>query len=177
MDVLMKYHKDMHGKEVIDTSGNVLGKVKDIEWDESTKQIKLFSVGTGGIMEMLGRGETKILPFDIIDAIGEKILIKTVPSEITEERSSEFNDISRDKNDSMIKEVPAVKKSSNVKDSSIVTHTSRIKDVSKLNIAKIKGFNKGKETKKAEDKEKVDDNLNLNEVEDTIENFRIRNSF
>ena len=97
MDVLMKYHKDMHGKEVIDTSGNVLGKVKDIEWDESTKQIKLFSVGTGGIMEMLGRGETKILPFDIIDAIGEKILIKTEPSEMTEEGSSDLND-SQDKN-------------------------------------------------------------------------------
>ena len=77
----------------------------------------------------------------------------------------------------MIKEVPAVKNSSNTKDSSIVTHTSRIKDVSKLNIAKIKGFNKGNETKKADDKEKVDENLNLNEVEDTIENFRIRNSF
>ena len=49
----------MHGKEVIDTSGNVIGKVKDISWDESTKQLKFFEIGTGGIMEMLGRGDKK----------------------------------------------------------------------------------------------------------------------
>ena len=76
MDVLMKYNKDMRGKEVIDGYGNVLGKVTDIEWNESTRQLKNFEIGNGGFMEMLGRGDKKILSFDIVDAIGEKNINK-----------------------------------------------------------------------------------------------------
>jgi sporulation protein YlmC with PRC-barrel domain len=128
MDVLMKYHKDMHGKEVIDSCGNVLGKVKDIAWDESTKEIKFFEIGTGGIMEMIGRGDKKILPFDIIDSIGEKILINTE----TTEPMKEYN--------------------SKVKDSSKVTHTSRIKDISKLKAKK-----NVEDIKKADDTMNMDD--------------------
>jgi sporulation protein YlmC with PRC-barrel domain len=165
MDVLMKYHKDMHGKEVIDSYGNVLGKVKDIAWDESTKEIKFFEIGTGGIMEMLGRGDKKILPFDIIDSIGEKILINTE----TTEPMKEYN--SRVKYNSKVKDISVVDNSSKVKDSSMVTHTSRIKDISKLNISKLKA------KKNVEDIKKADDTMNMDDIEDTIEDFRIRNSF
>ena len=98
MDVLMKYNKDMRGKEVIDGYGNVLGKVTDIEWDESTRQLKNFEIGNGGFMEMLGRGDKKILSFDIVDAIGEKILIKTGATEPVKEDISKVKNISRVKN-------------------------------------------------------------------------------
>lgn len=171
MDVLMKYHKDMHGKEVIDSYGNVLGKVKDIAWDESTKEIKFFEIGTGGIMEMLGRGDKKILPFDIIDSIGEKILINTETTEPMKEYNSKVKDIPRVKDNSKVKDISVVDNSSKVKDSSMVTHTSRIKDISKLNISKLKA------KKNVEDIKKADDTMNMDDIEDTIEDFRIRNSF
>jgi sporulation protein YlmC with PRC-barrel domain len=160
MDVLMKYHKDMHEKEVIDSYGNVLGKVKDIAWDESTKEIKFFEIGTGGIMEMIGRGDKKILPFDIIDSIGEKILINTETTEPMKEYNSKVKDIPR------VKDISVVDNSSKVKDSSKVTHTSRIKDISKL-----------KAKKNVEDIKKADDTMNMDDIEDTIEDFRIRNGF
>ncbi len=197
MDVLMKYNKDMRGKEVIDGYGNVLGKVTDIEWDESTRQLKNFEIGNGGFMEMLGRGDKKILSFDIVDAIGEKILIKTGATEPVKEDISKVKNISRVKDSSKAKVIPTVENTSNAKviptvennpkakDSSIVTHTSRIKDISKFNISKIKDISKvknfthSKDTKNVEDIEKADedDNLNIDDIEDKIEDFRIRNSF
>lgn len=168
MDVLLNYHKDMHGKEVIDTSGNVIGKVKDISWNEETKEIKFFEVGSSGIMDIFGRGESKILPFDMISTIGEKILIKSEPNEISKEDN------------------PKVVSSSGVEDNSKVTRSSRIKDISKVkdsskfsiskvkDISKNKGFSMNKKTKNVED---VGENGNIDDIEDTIEDFRIRNSF
>ena len=177
MDVLKKYHTDMHGKEVIDTSGNVIGKVKDISWDESSKQLKFFEIGTGGIMEMLGRGDKKILSFDIIDTIGDKILIKTEPQIMTKEDNSNFKDISPVNGGSKVKAISSVESSSKVKDSSVVTHTSRIKDISKLNISKLKDFPNRNKDQKVDDKEIVNENVDIGDIEDTIDDFRIRNSF
>ena len=183
MDVLMNYHKDMHGKEVIDSFGNVLGKVNNISWDESTKQIKFFEIGTGGIMEMLGRGEKKILPFDIIETIGDKILIKTENAELSNEDISNSKNIAMVKDSSKVKGITIVDNNSKVRDRSIVTHTSRIKDISKHNtskvkdISKVKDFSKKKDTKNVENVNKADNNVNIEDIEDTIEDFRTRNSF
>lgn len=152
MDVLMKYHKDMQGKEVIDTSGNVIGKVSDIAWDESSREIKLFEVSSGGFMEMFGRGEKKILPYDIISTIGEKILIKSDYTNMKEEKNSQ--DVG-----------------SKVEDS------SKDKDTSSFNISKLKGFSIKKDDKKIEDNEKNDDNGNIKSIEESIEDFRMRNNF
>ena len=168
----MKYHKDMHGKEVIDSYGNVLGKVKDIAWDESTREIKFFEIGTGGIMEMLGRGDKKILPFDIIDSIGEKILINTETTEPMKDYNSNVEVIPVVKDNPKVKDISVVDSSSKAKDNSIVTHTSRIKDISKFNISKLKGKKSIDDIKKADD-----DTMNMEDIEDTIEDFRIRNSF
>jgi sporulation protein YlmC with PRC-barrel domain len=77
MNVLMNY-KDIKGKEVIDKSGNVIGKVSDIGWDKSTRELNSFEVSSGGF---LSRGEKKILPFDMIESIGEKILINIKDNE------------------------------------------------------------------------------------------------
>ena len=156
MDVLMNYHKDMHGKEVIDTSGNVIGKVKNISWDEKSKEIKFFETGSGGIMEMFGRGETKILPFDVIATIGEKILIKTEPSKMTKENNSKVEDSSR------------------IKDISKVTNSSKFNFSKIKDISKIKGGSMNRENKNVEN---LEDNVNIDDIEDTIEDFRIRNSF
>jgi sporulation protein YlmC with PRC-barrel domain len=181
MDVLMDYNKDMHGKEVIDSYGNVLGKVNNISWDKSTNEVKFFEIGSGGIMEMLGRGEKKILPFDIIETIGEKILIKTVGTETSNKDIYNVKSIPKIKEGSKIKDSTIVENEPDAKKGSIVTHTSRIKDISKFNISKIKDVSKVKGLSMNRDtKNVVDENSNesdIEDIEDTIEDFRIRNSF
>jgi sporulation protein YlmC with PRC-barrel domain len=183
MDVLIDYHKDVQGKEVIDRLGNVLGKVNNISWDKSTKEIKFFEIGTGGIMEMLGRGEKKILPFDIIETIGDKILIKTENTEFTNYDISNIKKVAVVKDSSKDKDIPVVVNKLEDKNHSIVTHTSRIKDISKKNISKvkdiskIKDFSMKKDTNNVENVEKNDNNTDIDDIEDTIEDFRIRNSF
>ena len=181
MDVLMNYNKDMHGKEVIDSYGNVLGKVNNISWDKSTNEVKFFEIGSGGIMEMLGRGEKKILPFDIIETIGEKILIKTIGTETINKDIYNVETIPKIKEEAPVKDSMIVENESKVKKGPVVTHTSRFKDFSKLNISKVKdvsnvkGFSMNKDTKKV-----ADENTNesdIEDIEDTIEDFRIRNSF
>lgn len=180
MDVLMNYNKDMHGKEVIDSYGNVLGKVNNISWDKSTNEIKFFEIGSGGLMEMLGRGEKKILPFDIIETIGEKILIKTIGTETINKDIYNVKTIPKIKDSPKLKDSTIVGNDSKAKKGSMVTHTSRIKDISKLNISKVKnvsnvmGSSMNKDTKNVDEKSNEPD---IEEIEDTIEDFRIRNSF
>ena len=127
-----------------------LGKVNNISWDKSTNEIKFFEIGTGGLMEMLGRGEKKILPYDIIETIGDKILIKPGNTEFTKEDIPNIKNVAVVNDTSKVKDVPEVENNSQVKNRSIVTHTSRIKDISKQNISKIKDFSKKKETKNIE---------------------------
>ena len=50
----MRINGQLKGKEVIDSSGMILGKVKDVEinWDDN--QIVAIVLGEGGISESLG---------------------------------------------------------------------------------------------------------------------------
>ena len=50
----MRINGQLKGKEVIDSSGVILGKVKDVEinWDDN--QIVAIVLGEGGISESLG---------------------------------------------------------------------------------------------------------------------------
>lgn len=181
MAELMNYNKDMHGKEVIDSYGNVLGKVNNISWDKSSNEIKFFEIGSGGLMEMLGRGEKKILPFDIIKTIGEKILIKTIGTETVNKDIYNVKTIPKNKEDTKVKDDMIVANDSKVKKGSMVTHTSRIKDISKFNISKVKNVSKVKALSMKKDTKKVVDEKSnepdIEDIEDTIEDFRIRNSF
>jgi sporulation protein YlmC with PRC-barrel domain len=46
----MLIKKEIIGKEVIDTSGIVIGKVEDVEVDFETQTLEAFVVGKGGIL-------------------------------------------------------------------------------------------------------------------------------
>ena len=72
----MLIKKEIIGKEVVDTSGIVIGKVQDVEVDFETQILEALMVGKGGIFEGLGRssGGTKI-PYDIVKIIGDKVLL------------------------------------------------------------------------------------------------------
>ena len=71
----MKFN-ELVNKEVIDQKGNSLGKVKNIEWDNETKEVINFEISSGGFKDALGMGEHKVLPFDGIESIGDKVLLK-----------------------------------------------------------------------------------------------------
>jgi len=71
----MKFN-ELVNKEVIDQKGNIHGKVKNIEWDNETKEVINFEISSGGFKDALGMGEHQVLPFDSIESIGDKVLLK-----------------------------------------------------------------------------------------------------
>jgi sporulation protein YlmC with PRC-barrel domain len=74
----MRIVEEIVGKEVLDSSAIIIGKVKDVEVNLETKEIESFVLSKGTISEGLGlsKGET-IVPYDMIKEIGDKILLKT----------------------------------------------------------------------------------------------------
>lgn len=77
MVMSMRIIEEIIGKEVLDSSAVVIGKVRDLELNIETNQIEAFILGKGGISEGLGlsKGET-VVPYDMIKQIGDKILLK-----------------------------------------------------------------------------------------------------
>ena len=63
------------GKEVIDDSGNIMGIVKDIEWDFENNRVDSLVVEEkrGGFS--LGSKPRQTVPYEHIYSIGDKILI------------------------------------------------------------------------------------------------------
>ena len=84
----MRINEQLKGKEVIDSSGMVLGKVKDVElkWDDNS--IESIVLGQSGISESLGLSkDEKIIPYDMIKQVGDKILLKKDKDEPRSETS------------------------------------------------------------------------------------------
>ncbi|MBM4241370.1 MAG: photosystem reaction center subunit H [Euryarchaeota archaeon] len=73
----MRIAEEIIGKEVLDSSAVIVGRVRDVEVNVETKKIEALVVGKGGISEGLGlsKGET-IVPFEMVKKIGDKILLK-----------------------------------------------------------------------------------------------------
>ena len=72
----MLIKKEIIGKEVVDTSGIVIGKVEDVEVDFETQTLEGFMVGKGGIFEGLGRSSGgTLIPYGIVKVIGDKVLL------------------------------------------------------------------------------------------------------
>jgi sporulation protein YlmC with PRC-barrel domain len=82
----MRIIEEIIGKEVLDSSAIIIGKVKDVEVDFETKTLEAFILGKGGISEGLGisKGET-IVPYDMVKKIGDKILLKNLVEDVDEE--------------------------------------------------------------------------------------------
>lgn len=74
----MRIVEEIIGKEVLDSSAAIIGKVKDVEMDTDTTKIEAIVLSKGGISEGLGlsKGET-IVPFDMVKKIGDKVLLKS----------------------------------------------------------------------------------------------------
>ncbi|MEN4017279.1 MAG: PRC-barrel domain-containing protein [Methanobacterium sp.] len=73
----MRVAEQIIGKEVLDSSATVIGKVKDIEVNLGTKKIEAIVVGKGGLSESIGISrEENVIPYDMVKQIGDKILLK-----------------------------------------------------------------------------------------------------
>ena len=74
----MLIRKEIIGKEVIDTSGIVIGKIEDVEVDLETQTLEAFMVTKGGILEGIGRSNSGTrIPYGNIKTIGDKVLLKS----------------------------------------------------------------------------------------------------
>ena len=73
----MRIKEEIIGKEVIDTSGLIIGKVKDVEVDFETQLMENFIIGKGGSFGGFGMSKNEIIvPYDSIRVVGDKILLK-----------------------------------------------------------------------------------------------------
>lgn len=73
----MKVMETIIGKEVLNSSAMVVGRVKDIEVNMETNEIEALIIGKGGISESLGfsSGEV-VIPYEMVKEIGDKILLR-----------------------------------------------------------------------------------------------------
>jgi sporulation protein YlmC with PRC-barrel domain/uncharacterized protein YbjQ (UPF0145 family) len=72
-----KVVRQIIGKEVIDSSGMVVGKVKDIEVNWDNNEIESIVLGKGSISESLGLSKKEfVIPYEEVEQFGDKILIK-----------------------------------------------------------------------------------------------------
>jgi sporulation protein YlmC with PRC-barrel domain len=75
----MRVAEQIKGKEVIDSTAIVIGKVKDIEINWNDNKIEAVIVGSGGLSESLGLSKDEvIIPYDAVEQIGDKILLKRI---------------------------------------------------------------------------------------------------
>jgi sporulation protein YlmC with PRC-barrel domain len=72
----MKIDSELVGKEVLDTSRYQIGVVKDVKGDFDSKRVESIELDEGGISSKIGLGDKKILPIEMVNEIGDKVLIK-----------------------------------------------------------------------------------------------------
>ncbi len=73
----MKIVDELKGKEVIDDKGDKVGNVSDVEWNPETNKVEsLIVTEGGGPSAKIGRREKRIIPYEKIHSIGEKVLLK-----------------------------------------------------------------------------------------------------
>ncbi len=73
----IRINEKIIGKEVLNNSGGVVGKVIDVVFDDDTREIKSIIIGPGGITAVLklSRSET-IIPFKMVHKIGDNLVLK-----------------------------------------------------------------------------------------------------
>jgi sporulation protein YlmC with PRC-barrel domain len=75
---IVKIEDELIGKEINDESGNHIGTVKDLDWNPQTKRVQYILISEDGISAKLGLGKEKLIPIDMLDEVGDKVLIKGI---------------------------------------------------------------------------------------------------
>ena len=75
----MRIVKDLVGKEVLGHDITSMGKVVDIDVNVEDEVIESIIVSKGGIQETLNISKSElVIPFDMVDKIGDKVILKDV---------------------------------------------------------------------------------------------------
>ncbi|AMK15801.1 PRC-barrel domain-containing protein [Methanobrevibacter olleyae] len=90
----MRIVKDLVGKEVLAHDVTVMGKVADIDVDVEAEIIESIIVSKGGIQETLNISKSElVIPFDMIDKIGDKVILKDVFDEEFSQMEKDIEDL------------------------------------------------------------------------------------
>lgn len=74
-NINMKIADELKGKEVVDDNGNKVGEISDVEWNPNSNRVESLVV-TEGTGAKIGMGEKRIISYNDVDSIGEKVLLK-----------------------------------------------------------------------------------------------------
>ncbi len=85
----MKIRDELIGREVLDNTGHKIGEVDDIEVDFEGDRIDAIIIGEG---KLIGRGRERIIPFNMIETVGERVILKKGTSEEMGEREGTMRD-------------------------------------------------------------------------------------
>ena len=90
----MRIVKELVGKEVLATDVTIMGKVVDVDVDVEDETIESIIVSQGGIQETLNiRKSELVIPFDMINKIGDKIILKDAFDEDFSQLEEEIEDL------------------------------------------------------------------------------------
>ena len=68
--------KDLSGKDIVDSNGDKVGVVDDVEIDVMNKMVTGLVAKEGSISSKLGMGEERMISMDMVDAIGDKVVLR-----------------------------------------------------------------------------------------------------
>jgi len=68
--------KDLSGKDIVDSNGDKVGVVDDIEIDVMNKSVTGIVAKEGTISSKLGMGDERLISMNMIDAIGDKVILR-----------------------------------------------------------------------------------------------------
>lgn len=74
--------KDLEGKDIIDSEGNKVGEVDGIEIDENENTVVGIIAKEASLSAKLGMGESKIIPVEEIQALGENVILKRMKKQM-----------------------------------------------------------------------------------------------
>ena len=90
----MRIVKELVGKEVLGNDIISMGKVVDVEVDLEDNLIESIIVSKGGIQESLNISKSElVIPLDMINKIGDKIILKDVFDEDLVQMEEEIEDL------------------------------------------------------------------------------------
>jgi sporulation protein YlmC with PRC-barrel domain len=68
--------KDLSGKDIVDSNGDKVGVVDDVEIDVMNKSVTGIVAKEGSISSKLGMGDERLISMNMIDAIGDKVILR-----------------------------------------------------------------------------------------------------
>ena len=90
----MRIVKELVGKEVLGNDIMSMGKVVDVDIDLDENAIESIIVSKGGIQESLNISKSElVIPLDMINKIGDKIILKDVFDEELAQMEEEIEDL------------------------------------------------------------------------------------